>query len=42
MKCDNFLKWILFFERKSVIIGKYIPAGTGLRRYREMVPVENN
>ena len=28
--------------KENVIIGKYIPAGTGLRRYREMVPVENN
>lgn len=27
--------------KENVIIGKYIPAGTGLRRYREMVPVDN-
>jgi len=27
--------------KENVIIGKYIPAGTGLRRYRELVPSEN-
>ncbi len=27
--------------KENVIIGKYIPAGTGLRKYREMVPVDN-
>ncbi len=27
--------------KENVIIGKYIPAGTGLKRYREMVPVDN-
>ena len=26
--------------KENVIIGKFIPAGTGLRRYREMVPTE--
>lgn len=28
--------------KENVIIGKYIPAGTGLKRYREMVPVDND
>ena len=27
--------------KENVIIGKYIPAGTGLKRYREIVPVDN-
>ena len=27
--------------KENVIIGKYIPAGTGLKRYREMVPIDN-
>jgi len=27
--------------KENVIIGKLIPAGTGLRRYREMSPVTN-
>ena len=27
--------------KENVIIGKYIPAGTGLKRYREIVPVDD-